>query len=225
MTVATPGKTRKTKNERARTSRRAYLPAAERRKSIIAAAQQVFARANLQGARTRDIAKAAEVNQATLFEHFESKQALFHEAVVRPLIDAMRGAHERVEAYEAAATPEELALLAQGSSARHLEDMIDIFPLLTVALFSDPQLGRKLYREEVAPLIRQRGEVLRPLVKDGIDPKLVGLCNFGMLFAVAMDRYLGNGSGELSALASQLSRFSTSGFAREKGRAATRGRG
>jgi AcrR family transcriptional regulator len=226
MAVATAEKTRKNKNERARTRpRRSYLPAAERRKSIIAAAQQVFARANLQGARTRDIAKAAEVNQATLFEHFDSKQALFHEAVVRPLIEAMRGAHERVEVYETAATPAELAALAAGSSARHLKDMVDIFPLLTVALFSDPELGRTLYREEVAPLIRQRGEVLRPLLKEGLDPKLVGLLNFGMLFAVAMDRYLGDGGGDLSALASQLSRLSTSGFVREKGKVATRGRG
>ena len=216
--MATPRKTRTR-------PRRTYLPAAERRKSIIAAAQQVFARANLQGARTRDIAKAAEVNQATLFEHFESKQALFHEAVVRPLIDAMRGAQQRVQAYETAATPGELAGLAEGSSTRHLKDMIEIFPLLTVALFSDPELGRKLYREEVAPLIRQRGEVLRPLLKDGLDPKLVGLLNFGMLFAVAMDRYLGDGDGDLSALASQLSRLSTAGFAREKGKATTRGRG
>jgi AcrR family transcriptional regulator len=224
--MATHGKRRKANKEHARTRpRRAYLPAAERRKSIIAAAQQVFTRANLQGARTRDIAKAAEVNQATLFEHFDSKQALFHEAVVRPLIDAMRGAHERVEVYETAATPAELAGLAQASSARHLEDMIEIFPLLTVALFSEPELGRKLYREEVAPLIRQRGEVLRPLIKDELDPKLVGLLNFGMLFAVAMDRYLGNGDGDLPAIASQLSRLSASGFAREKGKATTRGRG
>ncbi|HTV95604.1 MAG TPA: helix-turn-helix domain-containing protein [Steroidobacteraceae bacterium] len=215
--MASTGKRRTANNARVRTRpSRAYLPAAERRKSIIAAAQQVFARANLQGARTRDIAKAADVNQATLFEHFDSKKALFHEAVVRPLIEAMRGAHARVEAYETAATPADLARLAQASGARHLRDMIEIFPLLTVALFSEPELGRKLYREEVAPLIRQRGEVLRPLVKEGIDPQLVGLFNFGMLFALAMDRYLGGGQGELSVLASQLTRFATQGFARER---------
>jgi AcrR family transcriptional regulator len=217
------GKTRRIKKERAKSSpRRAYLPAAERRKLIIAAAQEVFARTNLQGARTRDIAKAAEVNQATIFEHFESKKALFHEAVVQPLIDAMRGVHERVEVYETAATPAELARLAQVSTARHLIDMMEIFPLLTVALFSEPEQGRKLYREEIAPLIRQRGEVLRPLVKDGIDPRFVGLLNFGMLFAVAMDRHLGDGRGDLSALAIQFNRISTSGFAREKSKATTR---
>ncbi len=223
--VAATGKTRRNKNVRARSNPpRAYLPAAERRKLIIAAAQEVFARTNLQGARTRDIAKAAEVNQATIFEHFESKKALFHEAVVQPLIDAMRGVHERVELYETAATPAELARLAQVSTTRHLMDMIEIFPLLTVALFSEPEQGRKLYREEIAPLIRQRGEVLRPLVKDGIDPRFVGLVNFGMLFAVAMDRHLGDGRGDLSALAIQFNRLSTSGFAREKRRVTTRER-
>jgi AcrR family transcriptional regulator len=216
-------KTRRTKNARARASpRRAYLPAAERRRLIIAAAQQVFARANLQGARTRDIAKAAEVNQATIFEHFESKVALFHEAVVQPLIDAMRGVHERVEVYESASTPAELARLGQASTLKHLNDMLQIFPLLTIALFSEPELGRKLYREEIAPLIRQRGAVLRPLVKEGIDPEFVGLMNFGMLFAVAMDRHLGAGNADLSALASQFSRLSTTGFAREKSKVTTR---
>jgi AcrR family transcriptional regulator len=223
--VAATGKTRRNKNVRARSKPpRAYLPAAERRKLIIAAAQEVFARTNLQGARTRDIAKAAEVNQATIFEHFESKKALFHEAVVQPLIDAMRGVHERVELYETAATPAELARLAQVSTTRHLMDMMKIFPLLTVALFSEPEQGRKLYREEIAPLIRQRGEVLRPLVKDGIDPRFVGLVNFGMLFAVAMDRHLGDGRGDLSALAVQFNRLSTSGFAREKRKVTTRER-
>jgi AcrR family transcriptional regulator len=191
---------------------------------IIAAAQEVFARANLQGARTRDIAKAAEVNQATIFEHFESKVALFHEAVVQPLIDAMRGVNERLEIYETASTPAELARLGHASSMKHLNDMLQIFPLLTIALFSEPELGRKLYREEIAPLIRQRGAVLRPLVKEGIDPEFVGLMNFGMLFAVAMDRHLGGENGELSAIANQFTRLSTTGFAREKSKVTPRGR-
>jgi AcrR family transcriptional regulator len=189
---------------------------------IIAAAQEVFARTNLQGARTRDIAKAAEVNQATIFEHFESKVALFHEAVVEPLIDAMRGANERLEVYETAATPAELARLGQASSIKHLNDMMQIFPLLTVALFSEPELGRKLYREEIAPLIRQRGEVLGQLVKEGIDPEFVGLMNFGMLFAIAMDRHLGGAGGDLTAIAGQFTRLSTTGFAREKNKVTTR---
>jgi AcrR family transcriptional regulator len=206
------------KRETAPTKRRsrAYLPAAERRKSIIAAAQEVFGRTNLKGARTRDIARAAQVNQATIFEHFESKEALFHAAVVQPLIDAMRGMHERVEIYETAKSPAEVGKLAESSTRRHLRDMIEIFPLLTAALFSEPELGRKLYREQIAPLIRQRGDVLKPLVKDGIDPEFVGLSSFGMLFAVAMDRYFGGSKQDLAELAAQFNRLSTTGFARDK---------
>jgi AcrR family transcriptional regulator len=216
------GRPPKTKADRAKPGRRAYLPAADRRKSIIAAAQKVFGRTNLKGARTRDIARAAQVNQATIFEHFESKEALFHAAVVQPLIDAMRGMYERVEAYEAAASPAEVGKLAETSTQRNLDVMMEIFPLLTAALFSEPDLGRKLYREQIAPLIRQRGEVLRSLVKDGIDPKFVGLASFGMLFAVAMDRYFGGSKDDLSALAIQFNRLSTTGFARDKREAATR---
>jgi len=202
--------------------RRAYLPAAERRKQIIAAAQQVFAHSNLKGARTRDIAKAADVNQATIFEHFESKEALFQEAVVQPLIDAMQGMHQRVEVYETADTADELAGLALESGKRHVGDILKIFPLLTAALFSDPELGRKLYREQIAPLIRERGEVLETISREGVDTQFVGLANFGMLFAIALDRYFGGSEDELDIdyLARQFTRMSTGGFARDRERKA-----
>jgi AcrR family transcriptional regulator len=216
-----PQKTGKTSpdNDAAPPRRRAYLPAAERRQSILDAAQGVFVRNNLQGARTRDIAKAADINQAVIFEHFASKEALFQEAVVQPLIDAMQGMHERLKLYETAATPADLAQLAQQSTQRHLEQMIDIFPLLATALFSDLALGRKLYREQILPLIKERGDILAPLTKPGINPQFVGLANFGMLLAVAMDRYLAGAgkNGNLAELAREFNSLSTSGFAQAKG--------
>ena len=199
--------------------RRAYLPAAERKKSIIAAAQQVFARSTLQGARTRDIAKAAEVNQATIFEHFASKEALFQEAVVQPLIEAMRGMYERMEVYETAATPDELARLALASATRHVDDMIEIFPLFTAALFSDPALGRTLYQEHLAPLLRERGEVLKGVAREGLDLDFVGRAIFGMLFSIALDAHYGaredGREPDPAHLARQFTRLATSGFARD----------
>jgi len=224
--VATSAKTPKSQAKAGKPARRrTYMPAAERRKQIIAAAQEVFARSNLKGARTRDIAKAAEVNQATIFEHFESKEALFHEAVVQPLIDAMRGMHERVQLYKEAETPDELADLAFHSASRHVEDMVEVFPLLAAALFSDPELGRELYREHIVPLIRERGEILESLAREGMDLEFIGLANFGMLFAVALDHHFGDGhfgdgKADLSHLAKQFGRMSTGGFARDKEREA-----
>src|SRR6201995_2509428 len=95
---------------------RPYLAAPERRPRIIEAAQTVFARTSLQGARTRDLAKAAQTSQATLFEHFESKEALFHAAVVEPLLETMRGSRDRARAYEAATSFEQLGQLGRASA-------------------------------------------------------------------------------------------------------------
>lgn len=202
--------------------RRAYLPAAERRKSIIAAAQTVFARSNLKGARTRDIAAAASVNQATIFEHFGSKEELFHEAVVKPLIDAMRGMHARKEVYETASTPDDLAALAFQSGKRHVSDTVEVFPLLAAALFSDPEIGRELWRDHIVPVLKARGEILDGLTRDGLDLDFVGLAIFGMQLGIALDRHFEGGitgtrNSDLTHAAEQFTRMATGGFARNKG--------
>lgn len=208
--------TRSPARKSAEVPRREYRPAAERRIEIIAAAQAEFIRGNFAGARTRDIADAAGVNQATLFKHFPTKEVLFEEAVIRPLIEAMQGMHERVAVYETAETPEELGELARQSTISHIEDMERILPLLTTALFSDMAAGRQLFQQQLEPLIRQRGEVLRPLAKGGLDPEFLGLASFGMMFAVALQRSFGGRTDDLSATAAQFNRLFTGGFAREK---------
>ena len=209
--------TRSTKEQESNEApkRRAYLPAKERKRLIIQAAQEVFARSNLQGARTRDIAKAADVNQATLFEHFESKEALFHEAVVLPLLDAMRGMHRRAQAYEAAHSLEEMQVLAQDSAKRNFENMAAIFPLLTAALFSDLELGRKLYAEQILPILQQRADALRGVLKDDLDPEFVELALFGIFFALAMDQTLRGKRKDPRRLAEQITKFAMTGFAKE----------
>jgi AcrR family transcriptional regulator len=197
-------------------ARRAYLPAAERKRLIIEAAQQVFARSKLQGARTRDIAAAAAVNQATLFEHFESKEALFHEAVVEPMIAAMQGMRERARAYEAASTTEEMMALAKVSSQRQVETMTAIFPLMAAALFSDPELGRKLYIEQIAPLLAERGKVIAGLTRDDLDIDVVELAHFGAFFAVAMDQFFRGETRDPAHLAEQITRIASQGFAKDR---------
>ena len=196
--------------------KRSYLRADERRRSIIEAAQEVFSRTNLQGARTRDLAKAAGVNQATLYGHFDSKEELFVAAVVQPMVDAMRGMYERAASYENAETTEEFLATAKSSVENHLTSMVDIYPLLTTALFSDPDLGKKLYRDHIAPMFKERGKVMENAVKDGIDPEMLALFAFGMFFAVAMDRHFTEDETDLSDVADQLSRLSTFGFAKDR---------
>ena len=199
-------------------AKRAYLPAHERRQLIISAAQQVFARTSLQGARTRELAKAAAVNQATLFEHFASKEDLFAAAVVQPLLEAMQGMRDRADVYRKATSLKDVLVIAQSSSQRHLETMTKVYPLLATALFSDPTLGRKLYREQLVPMLKERGEVMRGVVKDSVDPDLLALAAFGMFFAVAMDQTFQDKHDDLAVIAQQLTDLVAYGFVPERQR-------
>jgi TetR/AcrR family transcriptional regulator len=191
------------------------MRAEERRRRIISAAQEVFSRTGLQGARTRDLASAAKINQATLFSHFVSKEDLFTASVIQPLLDAMQGMRERTRGYEAAASADELVRLAQVSVQRHLTAVVDVYPLLVAALFSDPERGGKLYREHIAPLLKERGEAIRGLIKDSISPDLFALATFGIFFAVAMDRSFKCEKGDMCELIRQLTSFVVFGSAHE----------
>lgn len=60
---------------------RRRLSAAERRRRILAAAQEVFAQRGYHGSSLDDIAKASGTSKALIYEHFESKRAL-HETLI-----------------------------------------------------------------------------------------------------------------------------------------------
>jgi len=62
---------------------RARLPAEERRVAIVEAAKPLFARHGFAGTTTRQIARAAGVSEALLFQHFPSKAALYREILDR----------------------------------------------------------------------------------------------------------------------------------------------
>lgn len=191
--------------------KRQYLPASERRRQILDAARIVFAQSGLQGARTRELARAAGINQATLFEHFASKEALFVEAVVQPLTELMAGARERAERYATADSPESFGLQLQDAVRRHVESINESFPLLVQALFSDPVLGVRLYREHFVPALEAQANAIQEFVADGLDPRLVQLASFGMFFAVAMDRTMTGETMDPDVVSSQLSQLIASG--------------
>ncbi|MEK0084430.1 TetR/AcrR family transcriptional regulator [Benzoatithermus flavus] len=62
---------------------RARLGAEERRKAIVEAAMPLFAQKGFAGTTTREIARAACVSEALLFQHFPSKAALYQAIVAR----------------------------------------------------------------------------------------------------------------------------------------------
>jgi AcrR family transcriptional regulator len=212
-TAAAAGRSR-TRPRPAARKRRHYLPAEERRRKILESAREVFARCGLQGSRTRDLAKAAGINQATLFEHFQSKEELFAAAVLQPLVVLLEGVRERYAAYEAADSPESLLNLLQSGMQMHLSSMVEIYPLLIRALFADQESGRKIYNAQIQPLIEARAELVRKVTKKTLDARLVELATFGMFFAIAMDRVMTGKSDDLTETSRQLAELVMYGCAR-----------
>jgi len=184
--------------------RRQYLSAAERKQQILQAARDVFARTGLEGSRTRELAKAAGINQATLFEHFSSKEELFTAAVLQPLVENLAGSRERIQQYTEAHNKDELLALLQAGMAQHLLSIEEIFPLLVRGLFSNQELGRTIYREHLAPLFQARADVFAEYISDDLDPNLIQLATFGMFFAVAMEEYLTGQKRDANEVAAQL---------------------
>jgi AcrR family transcriptional regulator len=58
-------------------TKRKRVSAADRRDQVLAVARQLFARQGFRGTTTRQIADQAQVNEAILFRHFRSKEALY----------------------------------------------------------------------------------------------------------------------------------------------------
>jgi AcrR family transcriptional regulator len=59
------------------TVKRKRISAADRHGQILTVARQLFARQGFRGTTTRQIADQAQVNEAILFRHFRSKEALY----------------------------------------------------------------------------------------------------------------------------------------------------
>jgi len=212
------------KNDTEKTKeRRSYMAADDRRRSIIEAAQQVFSRTNLQGTTIRDLAKAAGVNQATLYVYFESKEDLFVEAVVQPMVDAMQGMYARAATYENAATAEELLEVARQSVIDHMESVNKVFPLLTTALFSDPEIGSELYQKHIYPLFKARSKAMKGAVRDDIDTETFSMLAFGMFFSVAMNKHFGGSKHKKSSkhIAEQIAKIAAFGYAKDRFRPPT----
>lgn len=201
MTITTETSTRPKSGRK----KRQYLPAAERRELILAAARTVFEKSGLQGATTRDLARAAGINQATLFGHFRSKEALFSAAIVEPLEAMLEASRRRTDSYSSASTRQDLVKRVRIGLEQHLNAMIEMYPLLVQALFSDPELGERIYNGQLEPVFAARAALMEDFIDQSLDPKLVQLASFGMFFAVAMAQALSDKPGDMSEVSRQLS--------------------
>jgi AcrR family transcriptional regulator len=79
-------------------ARRRRMPAPLRREALLAAAEEVFARKGYHGASLDDIAQAAGVSKALIYEHFASKRELHASLVTAHVEEIFRRLEANVQA-------------------------------------------------------------------------------------------------------------------------------
>ena len=170
--------------------KRVRLPAEQRRAQILAAAQKVFVKSGLSGARTWEVSAEAGVNEATLFSHFATKDELFDEAVLGPLQALYEAQQESGRSFAASTNPEAQREITHADSEAYLRATLESYPLLIAALFSDTARGAKFYRSHFYPTMLKEIEAARAGIAHSganLDPEVVALIGFGIHFAIVMD--------------------------------------
>jgi TetR/AcrR family transcriptional regulator len=178
-----------------------------RREQIAVAARDVFAARGLAGARTREIAKAANVTETVLYRHFSSKEEIFEAAVLEP-VERLASDLLRLTAGFARADAGKRLELSEHVH-EEIQDVVDqITPLLGIALFSGGERGREFYRERLAPVLRVTVDAIRqamsPRQQQVMEPRTLLLTIVGMYFGLSLDALFSGSRADSPAAAHQL---------------------
>jgi len=176
------------------------LPAEIRRDRVLEAARRVFLSSGYVGARMHAIATEADVDKRMLYRFWDSKEALFEEAIATPLEQAVERA---VNLSMVPPADEEEGSGVRRRSIEFIRDLLsamrEVAPLLGVVLATDALTGERFYRERFEPRLAQIRDVMvantnqvhaRPYNPD-VGVRLV----YGMCYFFALDHRFGSGTG------------------------------
>lgn len=183
-------------------SPRRRLSAETRRAQLVDAARKAFVRDGW-AVTTKDIAADAGVNQGLLYHYFQSKEELFEEAIAAPLEQLVRdlsdSAHKLADGADESV--ERRSEILRQMHAGMLDIMVEVVPLLGIALFSDPAAGQVFFRDRLRPVLNQIATAVQDglagWARPGLDPATVATAVFGLHFSSALQlALLGEGDRE-----------------------------
>lgn len=160
---------------------------------ILEAATRIFARDGVSGATTREIARAAKVNEVTLFRHFKNKEELLRQVILQC---SKRCEHVFVEApFETQADLRRTVQTFAAAFARMLRDNEDFVRTFFGELNRHPKLCRRLFVESPKSAKKKfidylRAAQKRNLVRRDLDVATVADSLTGMLLAGTIRRPL-----------------------------------
>lgn len=188
---------------------RERMAAPDRRNLIIAAAREAFLETGLSGTRMKDIAQRAGLTDAGLYAHFASKDELYGAAVQQPLerLVARFTADIRTLADDPTA---DRAELLRRANEQLLGCMVELTPLLALALFSELEPGRRFYRESFLPRLEEATlSMVRGIygsaapAQDELDVLVEAI--LGVHFGVALDNLMRGREVDVPKVAARLS--------------------
>ena len=187
------------------------MSALERQGVILDAAREAFLSSGYGGARTRDIALRAGVNEALLFRHFATKEEIFQKAVIEPLIEIMSGTLARGEAVVPNEPAADKLARSESTMRQMLEVMQAAVPLLGIVLFAENQQAQKFYREQVTPIFEAGANRLRQRygtwTHRPYDPDIMSRASTGMCLFLVLDAHFTGRELDLDAAASELAQI------------------
>jgi AcrR family transcriptional regulator len=190
-----------------RTQATGPLPSDLRKEQIAVAARHVFATRGLAGARTREIAKAANVTETVLYRHFSSKEEIFEAAVLCP-VERLASDLMRLTAGFSKADPGKRLELSEHVHEEIRVVVEQITPLLGIALFSGGAAGREFYGLRLAPLLDLSSEAIRqamsPRQQRVMEPRTLLLTIIGMYFGQSLDSLFSAPRADSTGSARQL---------------------
>jgi AcrR family transcriptional regulator len=199
------------KTEPAQPKRR--LSAAERRLQLIDVARGVFLKSGREGVSTHQIAEAAGVNVALLYQHFSSNTELFDVAVLEPLAQRLGERVAEVNAAPPTGLPPREFLAEMHVELLGL--LVEVAPMLSIALFGDQAAGREFYLSHVSPLIEEWIEATYRRLDSrhrAADPALVAQSVFGIHLTMALYANLLSVTLDVPVVARDVSDFIYLGF-------------
>lgn len=133
---------------------------------IVEAAVQLFSRQGFSGTSTRELARLANVNEASLFRYFPHKQDLFWGAL-QSRLDHVRLRKELQEGLSKAGKPEQVVPLIVELLVHTAVYQFELIRLLYVGLLELRPGTERLYRQHLAPIFRAINDYLEQCVKNG----------------------------------------------------------
>jgi AcrR family transcriptional regulator len=155
------------------------LSGSERRDAILEAAKPVFGASGYHAATTREIAAAAGVSEALLYQHFPGKRQLFEAVINRAAADL----EARIVAAEQASDPMQAALRAYFDFVAEESDLYRVF--FREALQADPSF-QQLYVEISRRLLALCERQLDSISEKPPRPALLAHALAGMVSELAL---------------------------------------